>query len=56
MSCNHCKAAVEKAIARVPGVTSVAVDLPSGTAYVTGTHDPAAIIAAVSTIGYEAEA
>ena len=54
MSCNHCKASVEKAIAGVEGVTSVEVDLARGLAHVHGSHDSAALIAAVSDIGFKA--
>lgn len=52
MSCNHCKAHVEKAIAAVEGVTSVAVDLPGGTADVTGEFAPEKVVAAVEAAGY----
>ena len=55
MTCNHCRASVEKAIRRVPGVTDVDVDLPTGVAYVVGAHDADALLAAVSAIGFEAE-
>ena len=55
MTCNHCRANVEKAIRATTGVTDVTVDLPSGMAYVSGTHDAEAILAAVSAIGFEAE-
>lgn len=54
MSCNHCKANVEKAIRGVEGVTDVEVDLASGTATVQGNHDHAALIARVDSFGYEA--
>ena len=54
MNCNHCKTNVAKAIGSVRGVTSVEVDLPGGTATVTGDGlDEAAICAAVESIGYE---
>ena len=52
MSCNHCKAHVEKAIAAVEGVTSVTVDLASGRAEVAGTADAERIAAAVEAAGY----
>ncbi|HHY31678.1 MAG TPA: heavy-metal-associated domain-containing protein [Firmicutes bacterium] len=35
MSCNHCRAAVERALLKVPGVKTAQVDLASGTARVT---------------------
>ena len=55
MTCNHCKANVERAIRGVEGVKEVTVDLVSGTATVTGEHDAEALIARVRDFGYEAE-
>lgn len=52
MMCNHCRANVERAIAQLPGVTSVTVDLPTATAELTGSVAPELVIAAVSAIGY----
>lgn len=54
MNCNHCKANVERAIRQVPGVTDVTVDLASGTATVSGTHDASALISSVKSFGYDA--
>lgn len=56
MSCNHCKASVEKAIRNIPGVTDVDVDLPKGMAHVSGAHDAEALMAAVNALGFEASA
>lgn len=56
MMCNHCKAHVEKAIGALDGVTSVEVDLASGTARVTGTASPEAVCAAVQAAGYACSA
>lgn len=53
MSCAHCKASVEKNLAKLPGVESVAVDLSSGTAAVEGDHDKEAAIALISELGFE---
>lgn len=53
MNCAHCQATVTKAIAAVPGVTDVAVDLGSGRATVQGDYDPAAVRKAVSDAGFE---
>ena len=53
MSCNHCKASVEKAIANVQGVESVEVDLPRGLAYVSGAHDSDAVVKAVADVGFK---
>ena len=36
MSCSHCQARVEKGLSELDGVTSVRVDLPTGTATVVG--------------------
>ncbi|MCL6477786.1 MAG: cation transporter [Peptococcaceae bacterium] len=41
MSCNHCKAAVEKALKNLPGVSDVSVDLPGGTVRVM--YDPGSV-------------
>ena len=55
MTCGHCTAAVEKALAKVPGVSSVdEVSLERGEATVQGTADIRTLIAAVETEGYEA--
>lgn len=53
MSCSHCKANVEKAIAAVEGVTSVTVDLQSGTADVQGDFVRQHVTDAVTSAGYE---
>lgn len=53
MSCGHCKATVEKHIAAVGGVTSVAVDLAKGIAYVEGTASDNDIVKAVELAGFE---
>ncbi len=56
MTCNHCRANVEKAIMRVDGVEEVTVDLHAGTANVSGEHlDDDAICKAVEAIGFEIE-
>lgn len=53
MSCGHCSARVQKALAAVAGVTNAEVDLASGTATVEGDFDVAAAVAAVENAGYE---
>jgi copper chaperone len=56
MTCGHCESAVQKALARVPGVSKVVrVDRRSGAAEVEGTPDPQALIGAVEGEGYSAE-
>jgi copper chaperone CopZ len=55
MTCQHCVAAVQKALAAVDGVTEVVeVDLDSGSATVRGSASNAALIAAVREAGYQA--
>ncbi len=54
MTCNHCRANVEKVIRSVEGVEAVTVDLQSGKAEVTGDGlDDKAIEDAVESIGFE---
>ena len=52
MSCNHCRTNVEKAIAQLPGVESVAVDLQSATATVRGSVSDEDVRQAVESIGF----
>jgi len=55
MTCASCVNRVEKALARVPGVTEASVNMATERAHVAGTHpDPAALIQAVQKAGYEA--
>jgi copper chaperone len=58
MTCGHCKAAVQNALSRQPGVRAATVDLERGTAQVE--YDPAAVstdqlTAAVEEEGYTAD-
>ena len=55
MSCAACQAHVEKAVAKVPGVTNVAVSLLTNSMRVEGTADPSAICSAVDAAGYGAK-
>ncbi len=54
MSCAACSARVEKAVAKVPGVTSVSVSLLTNSMGVEGTAAPAQIVKAVEDAGYGA--
>ena len=54
MSCAACSAHVEKAVAKVPGVTSVTVSLLTNSMNVEGTATPSDIIQAVTQAGYGA--
>lgn len=55
MSCGHCTARVAKALESLDGITSVSVDLESGTAVVeaSDTVTDEAIIEAVDDAGYD---
>lgn len=55
MSCAACSARVEKAVSKVPGVSSVSVSLLTNSMGVEGTADASAIIEAVTMAGYGAE-
>ncbi len=54
MSCAACSARVEKAVSKVPGVTTCSVSLLTNSMGVDGTADTAAIVAAVENAGYGA--
>ncbi|MFN6978091.1 MAG: heavy-metal-associated domain-containing protein [Gemmobacter sp.] len=54
MSCQHCKAAVEAAIARIDPAAQVTVDLAARRVAVAGTASPAAVIAALAAAGFPA--
>lgn len=53
MSCGHCKASVEAALA--PLAQTVNVDLPAREVHLTGVKDEAALLAALGSIGFAAE-
>lgn len=55
MSCAACVARVEKAVSKVPGVTSCAVSLLTNSMGVEGTASAEEIVAAVQNAGYDAE-
>lgn len=54
MSCASCQAHVEKAVSKVPGVTSCTVSLLTNSMNVEGTASPGAVIRAVEQAGYGA--
>jgi copper chaperone len=56
MSCGHCKASVEKAVASVDPAAKVAVDLTTRRVDVSSVSTTAALIAALKVAGYEATA
>jgi copper chaperone len=55
MSCGHCVAAITSAVAPLPGVTDVAVDLENGLVTVEGTVDEASVVAAIEDTGYDVD-
>lgn len=52
MTCGHCKAAVEKSLKSVPGVTNAAVDLEKKEAVITGSANRSELVKAVEDAGY----
>ncbi len=56
MTCGHCKASVEQALAGVDPMAIVAVDLTTRHVDVTTTATPAALIGALKTVGFAATA
>lgn len=54
MSCNHCKATVEAALAAVPEAGAVTVDLTTRKVQVAGPAPAAALLLALDTAGYPA--
>ena len=55
MTCHHCAANAQKAIASVEGVTKADVSLDEGMAYVEGDFNAEDIRKAVESIGFEIE-
>jgi len=54
MTCGHCVNAVQRALAAVPGVTRVSVDLDRQEARIAGTVATIELVRAVETAGYAA--
>jgi copper chaperone len=54
MSCGHCKATVEAALATVPGTRDVAVDLAARQVSLAGDAAMPAVLAALAAAGYPA--
>jgi len=52
MTCQHCQQAVERALAQVPGILQVRVDLAAQTAWVQGDWDAEAVREAVEEAGF----
>jgi copper chaperone CopZ len=53
MSCGHCVAAIRTAVAPLPGVSDIDIDLTSGVVTVRGTADERAVAAAIEGCGYD---
>ena len=53
MTCEHCVAAVDAAVRRVPGVADVAVDLAAKEVRVTGDAARDDVVAAIDDAGYD---
>jgi copper chaperone len=53
ISCDHCKAAIEGEVGKVPGVERVLVDVPGKTVAVDGAVGEDAIRAAIDEAGYD---
>ena len=55
MSCSHCVGSVTSEVSKLPGVTKVEVDLPTGTVTVESEHpiDTVAFTAAIDEAGFE---
>jgi copper chaperone len=54
MTCSHCQRAVENAIAALPGVNDVRVDLQHGKATIHGFVSDEALLRAIRNEGYDA--
>ena len=54
MGCTGCAQAVEDVLTSISGVTAVDVDLEDDRVTVDGDADPADLVAAIETAGYEA--
>ncbi len=55
MRCNHCKANVERAIAALPEVTAVNIDLTSGMVEVSGKVSSSEVAKVIKQLGFEVE-
>lgn len=52
MTCGHCKAMVEKNIAKLPGVEAVTVDLASGETHIQGKPEMSAVKEVIEDLGF----
>lgn len=56
MSCGHCRASIEAALAPLPGVQKISFDAEARTATVEGPAPAATLIKALDEIGFPASA
>jgi copper ion binding protein len=56
ISCDHCKAAIETEVAKLPDVTGVEVDVEARTVTVEGSAPDRAIRSAIDDAGYDVAA
>jgi len=54
MSCNYCKMAVEKVLAKIKDIKSFTVNLEKGEAIITGNPVKQVVIDEINKIGYKA--
>ncbi|MGB5559700.1 MAG: heavy-metal-associated domain-containing protein [Paracoccaceae bacterium] len=54
MSCGHCKAAIETAVAALDSSATIECDMPARTVAIDSSADLASLIAAMKDAGYEA--
>ncbi|MDE7376879.1 MAG: heavy-metal-associated domain-containing protein, partial [Muribaculaceae bacterium] len=52
MTCAHCKAMVEKNVAKLPGVNSGSADRATGKTTIAGNPDPAALREVIDDLGF----
>ena len=55
ISCGHCKASIEKAVATLDPAATIAVDLETKTVAVTTARQDAEVVAALAKIGFPAQ-
>ena len=53
MSCDHCIASITKAVAAVPGVTGVRVDLQANAVTIDGDAERSRVVDAIEECGYD---
>lgn len=54
MNCGHCRASVETALSALPGIGTLAIDLPARQLSISGPAAPGDVLAALDAIGFPA--